>query len=104
MQCNGVFYVNGSHLSDFLSIYKCCVCVCVCVQVLNQMTVSIHSFTTETGSPITKDAAVTSVFVECEFLDLDTAELETTSVLKPAEGQKAEFGFRKGLHSTWYCA
>lgn len=60
------------------------------------MMLVIHSFTMEPGSFLSSDATVGSVFVECEFLDFDTSELETQSVVKPAEG-KVELGFRKGV-------
>ena len=60
------------------------------------MVISVHSFTMELNSSVSGDPAVKSIFVECEFLDFDTAELETKSIMKPSEGKKTEFGFRKG--------
>lgn len=61
------------------------------------ITITVESFTLETGSSIESNAQIRNLFVEYQFLDFDYGELETPSSLpKPCPGETITFNFKKG--------
>ena len=65
------------------------------VQVVFSLT--IVSLTLENGSSLLSDQSVTRLFVEYQFLDYESSELETPASLpKPSVSKPAVFNFRKG--------
>ena len=64
-----------------------------------QFSLTILSFTLEEESGVsTMTPPVTQIFVEYQFLDFDSSDLETpTSQALPLPGQTAIFNFTKGL-------
>lgn len=61
------------------------------------MSITVKSFTLESGSSLAYNDSVKKVFVEYQFLNYDYGELETPSSLpKPKEGRDAHFNFKKG--------
>lgn len=62
------------------------------------MSITILSFTLESGCSLADDDTVKNVFVEYQFLNFDYGELETPSSLpKPLEGETVHFNFTKGV-------
>ncbi len=60
------------------------------------MSITIESFTLEAGCSLARNAGVTGMFVEYQFLNIDFGELETNSLPKPKEGRDILFNFKKG--------
>ena len=66
---------------------------------------TVLSFTLEEASGVSSiNPPVAQIFVEYQFLDFDSSELETpTSQPLPLPGQTAIFNFTKGIYCTVYC-
>lgn len=69
----------------------------------NSMSITVHSFTLEPGSSLARNAAVGNIFIEYQFLNYDSSELETPSSLpKPQEGKEVYYNFRKGTYGMYH--
>ena len=60
------------------------------------VSITIESFTLETDSSMASNQHIKNFFIEYEFLDFDRGELETSSAVKPPEGDSVIFNFKKG--------
>ena len=60
------------------------------------MSITVDSFTLESGCSLARNSSVKDIFVEYQFLNFDFGELETKSVPKPKEGRDVFFNFKKG--------